>query len=54
MMPALQYLKLPSDTAKKRALFNLEDKPQVVKLILEFMLDMLILPYRYNAFVLFF
>jgi proteasome component ECM29 len=44
-MPALVQVKIPLDPEKRASLLGLQDKPQVAKQLLNFMLDMLLLPY---------
>uniref|UniRef100_A0ABD2WFD9 TOG domain-containing protein n=1 Tax=Trichogramma kaykai TaxID=54128 RepID=A0ABD2WFD9_9HYME len=45
VMPALAHVIIPLDPEKRAALFGLQDEPQVAKQLLNFMLDMLLLPY---------
>ncbi|XP_012280899.1 proteasome-associated protein ECM29 homolog isoform X2 [Orussus abietinus] len=46
IMPALGHIRIPTDPEKRAPLLGLQDKPYVAKQLLNFMLDMLILPYR--------
>ena len=45
IMPALAHIKVPLDPEKRRAFLGLQDKPNVAKQLINFMLDMLLLPY---------
>lgn len=45
IMPALAHIKVPMDPDKRGALLGLHDKPNVAKQLINFMLDMLLLPY---------
>ncbi|XP_033222326.1 proteasome adapter and scaffold protein ECM29 [Belonocnema kinseyi] len=45
IMPALAHIKVPMDPDKRRAFLGLQDKPNVAKQLINFMLDMLLLPY---------
>ncbi|XP_055956267.1 proteasome adapter and scaffold protein ECM29 [Patella vulgata] len=49
MIPALQYLKFPSSAEKRQSMFQLRDKPQISKLLLDYMMDILLLPYSAHA-----
>ena len=44
--PVLQFVKIPPDPVKSKALFGLNEKPKTAKLMLDFMLDMLLMPYK--------
>lgn len=44
-MPALAHVNIPLDPEKRASLLGLQDEPQVAKQLLNFMLDMLLLPY---------
>lgn len=46
VMASLQHLQIPSSVAEKKAKFSFVDKPLVSRLLLDFMMDMLLLPYR--------
>ncbi len=46
VVPALQYITYPSDLEKKRAMFDLHDKPHVTSLLLSHIMDFLLLTYR--------
>ncbi|CAD6237411.1 GSCOCG00002299001-RA-CDS [Cotesia congregata] len=45
IMPALGNLEIPLSAEKRAALLGLQDKPYVAKQLINFMLDMLLLPY---------
>lgn len=45
IMPALGHINIPMDSEKRNSFLNLQDHPQVTKQLLNFMLDMLLLPY---------
>lgn len=45
IVPLLGYVEVPADFSKRSSLFGLDDKPQVAKLLLAIMLDVLLLPY---------
>ena len=46
LVPALQYVTYPSDVDKKRAIFDLKDRPHITQLLLTSMMDFLLLSYR--------
>ncbi|XP_046742819.1 proteasome adapter and scaffold protein ECM29 [Diprion similis] len=45
IMPALGHINIPMDSDKRASLLGLQDKPYVAKQLINFMLDMLLLPY---------
>lgn len=45
MVPVFGHMKFPDTAEKTASLFGLRDKPSVAKLLLDFMLDLLLLPY---------
>ena len=47
MMPALEHIKMGSDEKKRKQIFGLTDKPLVVNVMLDYMMDVLLLPYKY-------
>jgi hypothetical protein len=47
MMPILYHMKLPSDSSKCKAIFPFSEKPHLAVILLGFMLDMLLLPFKY-------
>ncbi|ESP05333.1 hypothetical protein LOTGIDRAFT_103320 [Lottia gigantea] len=49
MIPAIQHLKFPSDLTKRKSMFQLADKPEITKLLLDFMMDILLLTYSAHA-----
>ncbi|KAL5016584.1 hypothetical protein ScPMuIL_006173 [Solemya velum] len=49
VIPALEHIKFPSDKAKSCSMFGLSAKPQLSKLILDYMMDMLLLTYSSNT-----
>ena len=46
LVPALQYVEYPTDVGKKDKMFPLKDKPQICKLLLTHMMDLLLVTYR--------
>ena len=46
MIPALQYLKMPRTAEERREKFQLKDKPLTRQVLLDYMMDLLLLPYR--------
>uniref|UniRef100_A0AAQ6ILU3 Ecm29 proteasome adaptor and scaffold n=1 Tax=Anabas testudineus TaxID=64144 RepID=A0AAQ6ILU3_ANATE len=47
LIPTLYYMKYPADTSKNAFPFNLTERPKTVQLLLEFMLDVLLMPYGF-------
>ncbi|KAM7008757.1 proteasome adapter and scaffold protein ECM29 [Tautogolabrus adspersus] len=47
LIPTLYYMKYPADTSKIATPFNLTERPKTVQLLLEFMLDVLLMPYGF-------
>ncbi|XP_011685024.1 PREDICTED: proteasome-associated protein ECM29 homolog [Wasmannia auropunctata] len=45
IMPALGHINIPVDVDKRASLLGLQDKPYVAKQLINFMLDVLLLPY---------
>ena len=45
LMPVLGHVTIPADAEKRSVLFGLNERPYVSKLLADFMLDMLLLPY---------
>lgn len=45
LMPVLGHVTVPADPKKRSVLFGLNERPYVSKLLADFMLDMLLLPY---------
>ncbi|KAL6433433.1 hypothetical protein ACFW04_006522 [Cataglyphis niger] len=45
IMPALGHINIPTDLDKRASLLGLQDKPYVAKQLINFMLDVLLLPY---------
>lgn len=45
LIPTLYHMKYPADTSKIVFPFNLTERPKTVQLLLEFMLDVLLMPY---------
>ena len=45
LIPTLYHMKYPADTSKTTCPFNLTERPKTVQLLLEFMLDVLLMPY---------
>ncbi|VDI04676.1 proteasome component ECM29 [Mytilus galloprovincialis] len=46
MMPALEHVKMPQDDKQKQQIFGLTEKPLIVKVMLDYMMDILLLPYN--------
>ncbi|CAG5117500.1 unnamed protein product, partial [Candidula unifasciata] len=46
LLPALQHIKMPKTDAQVRAMFPLRDKPAVKRLLLDYFMDVLLLPYN--------
>ncbi|XP_056374752.1 proteasome adapter and scaffold protein ECM29 [Hyla sarda] len=47
LIPVLYHVKYSSDTPKSTTIFNLAEKPKTVQLLLDFMLDVLLMPYGF-------
>ncbi|XP_074545554.1 proteasome adapter and scaffold protein ECM29 [Halichoeres trimaculatus] len=47
LIPTLYHMKYPTDTSKVACPFNLTERPKTVQLLLEFMLDVLLMPYGF-------
>ncbi|XP_053321854.1 proteasome adapter and scaffold protein ECM29 [Spea bombifrons] len=47
LIPTLYHMKYPSESSKSTSLFNLSEKPKTVQLLLDFMLDVLLMPYGF-------
>ncbi|XP_072010829.1 proteasome adapter and scaffold protein ECM29 isoform X2 [Engystomops pustulosus] len=47
LIPALYHMKYSSESSKSNTIFNLAEKPKTVQLLLDFMLDVLLMPYGY-------
>ncbi|XP_072318992.1 proteasome adapter and scaffold protein ECM29 [Eucyclogobius newberryi] len=47
LIPTLYHMKYPADTTKSGSPFNLTERPKTVQLLLEFMLDVLLMPYGF-------
>ena len=45
LIPTLYHMKYPADHSKNTSPFILIEKPKTVQLLLEFMLDVLLMPY---------
>ena len=45
-VPIFAHIDLPNDRKEKRALFGLEDHPDMIPVFLCFLKDVLLLPYR--------
>ncbi|XP_076089191.1 proteasome adapter and scaffold protein ECM29-like isoform X1 [Mytilus galloprovincialis] len=46
MLPALEHVKMPQDDKQKQQIFGLTEKPLIVKVMLDYMMDILLLPYN--------
>ncbi|BFY99626.1 hypothetical protein BsWGS_02666 [Bradybaena similaris] len=46
LLPALQHIKMPKTDAQVRVMFPLRDKPVVKRLLLDYFMDVLLLPYN--------
>ncbi|XP_070562742.1 proteasome adapter and scaffold protein ECM29-like isoform X2 [Ptychodera flava] len=49
LIPALSGYKYPPDADKRKVMFGLSERPKTVKLLLDFMLDYLFLPYTFGS-----
>ncbi|XP_063770752.1 proteasome adapter and scaffold protein ECM29 isoform X2 [Pseudophryne corroboree] len=47
LIPTLYHMKYSSKSSKSTSVFNLTEKPKTVQLILDFMLDVLLMPYGF-------
>ncbi|KAM9769134.1 proteasome adapter and scaffold protein ECM29 [Menidia menidia] len=47
LIPTLYHMKYPADASKSTSSFNLSERPKTVHLLLEFMLDVLLMPYGF-------
>ncbi|XP_029470526.1 proteasome adapter and scaffold protein ECM29 isoform X2 [Rhinatrema bivittatum] len=47
LIPALFHMKYPAEPTKATSPFNLAEKPKTVQLLLDFMLDVLLMPYGF-------
>ncbi|XP_063311357.1 proteasome adapter and scaffold protein ECM29 [Pelobates fuscus] len=47
LIPALYHMKYHNESSKSSSLFNLAEKPKIVHHLLDFMLDVLLMPYGY-------
>lgn len=47
LIPTLYHVKYPAEKAKGTSVFNLGEKPEIVQQLLDFMLDVLLMPYGY-------
>uniref|UniRef100_A0A3Q2ZG40 Ecm29 proteasome adaptor and scaffold n=1 Tax=Hippocampus comes TaxID=109280 RepID=A0A3Q2ZG40_HIPCM len=47
LIPTLYHMKYPADASKNASAFNLSERPKTVQLLLEFMLDVLLMPYGF-------
>ncbi|KAM9818443.1 proteasome adapter and scaffold protein ECM29 isoform 2-T2 [Syngnathus typhle] len=47
LIPTLYHMKYPADACKSASPFNLSERPKTVQLLLEFMLDVLLMPYGF-------
>ncbi|XP_077575498.1 proteasome adapter and scaffold protein ECM29 [Stigmatopora nigra] len=47
LIPTLYHMKYPADASKNASPFNLSERPKTVHLLLEFMLDVLLMPYGF-------
>ncbi|XP_075681729.1 proteasome adapter and scaffold protein ECM29 [Rhinoderma darwinii] len=47
LIPALYHMKYSSESSKSTTIFNLAEKPKTVQLLLDFMLDVLLMPYGF-------
>ncbi|XP_032096225.1 proteasome adapter and scaffold protein ECM29 isoform X1 [Sapajus apella] len=47
LIPTLFHMKYPVESSKSASPFNLAEKPKTVQLLLDFMLDVLLMPYGY-------
>ncbi|XP_075067043.1 proteasome adapter and scaffold protein ECM29 [Mixophyes fleayi] len=47
LIPTLYHMKYSSESSKSTSVFNLSEKPKTVQLLLDFMLDVLLMPYGF-------
>uniref|UniRef100_A0A8C7ZSZ0 Ecm29 proteasome adaptor and scaffold n=1 Tax=Oryzias sinensis TaxID=183150 RepID=A0A8C7ZSZ0_9TELE len=47
LIPSLFHMKYPADASKNALPFNLSERPKTVQILLEFMLDVLLMPYGF-------
>uniref|UniRef100_A0A3P9P5P5 Ecm29 proteasome adaptor and scaffold n=1 Tax=Poecilia reticulata TaxID=8081 RepID=A0A3P9P5P5_POERE len=47
LIPTLYHMKYPADSSKSVSPFNLTERPKMMHLLLEFMLDVLLMPYGF-------
>ncbi|MEQ2167607.1 hypothetical protein GOODEAATRI_005775, partial [Goodea atripinnis] len=47
LIPTLYHMKYPADPSKSLSPFNLTERPKMMHLLLEFMLDVLLMPYGF-------
>uniref|UniRef100_A0A3B3YWF8 Ecm29 proteasome adaptor and scaffold n=1 Tax=Poecilia mexicana TaxID=48701 RepID=A0A3B3YWF8_9TELE len=47
LIPTLYHMKYPADSSKVVSPFNLTERPKMIHLLLEFMLDVLLMPYGF-------
>ncbi|XP_017281248.1 proteasome adapter and scaffold protein ECM29 isoform X2 [Kryptolebias marmoratus] len=47
LIPTLYHMKYPADPSKGASSFNLSERPKTIHLLLEFMLDVLLMPYGF-------
>uniref|UniRef100_A0A1A7Z514 F-box protein 10 n=1 Tax=Iconisemion striatum TaxID=60296 RepID=A0A1A7Z514_9TELE len=47
LIPTLYHMKYPADPSKSASPFNLSERPKTIHLLLEFMLDVLLMPYGF-------
>ncbi|XP_013777201.1 proteasome-associated protein ECM29 homolog [Limulus polyphemus] len=47
LMPVLPHVTIPNDAEKCKVLFGLRDRPKVAKLLLDYLLDFLLIPYGF-------
>ncbi|KAM3938188.1 proteasome adapter and scaffold protein ECM29 isoform 2-T2 [Leptodactylus fuscus] len=47
LIPSLYHMKYSSESSKSTTVFNLAEKPKTVQLLLDFMLDVLLMPYGF-------
>nr|XP_006821554.1 PREDICTED: proteasome-associated protein ECM29 homolog [Saccoglossus kowalevskii] len=49
LIPALYKVQYPPDADKRKCMFGLSEKPATVKMLLNFMMDYLLLPYTFSS-----
>lgn len=51
LMSVIGSIKVPTDPEKRKELFKLDEKPELMKQLCSFMLDILLLPYAFIGYL---